>query len=114
MLLPPGTLQALKGQTEAIVTVVCLAMSLAAMAAGIPAWAVICLLAIALAAYHIRATRKENHDLAMASSRVEQEAVTVEVVKARFRELHRTDQPSLPLQVPNRPLEPGRPRGNKP
>jgi hypothetical protein len=60
-MLPPGTLSALKGHEDGIVTVVCLAVCLSAICVGVPSWAALGGLVIALVAFHIRATAKELH-----------------------------------------------------
>lgn len=84
-MLPPGTLKALKGQYDGIVTVVALCLALVALAAGAVPWAVLAALAIALAAFHIRGLAGERHRERMAQARIEQEAAKVEAIKARFR-----------------------------
>lgn len=65
-MLPPGTLIALRGHHDGIVTVVCLGACLTAIECGVPAWAAIAALALSLGASHLRATKKERHIEALA------------------------------------------------
>ncbi len=60
-MLPPGTLSALKGHQDGIVTVVSLAVCLSAICVGVPSWAALGGLAVALVMFHVRATAKEYH-----------------------------------------------------
>ncbi len=107
MLLPPGTLRALKGYPDGIVTVVCLLLAFSAVALGVPTRSAFALLALALAMFHIRCIGRERHDRAMARIQVEQAAVKVEAVKARHVELLRVAQPTLQLERRYRALRPG-------
>jgi hypothetical protein len=65
-MLPPGTLKALKGHHDAIVTVASLSACLTAIVCGVPAWASVAALALSLGASHLRATKNERHIEALA------------------------------------------------
>jgi hypothetical protein len=65
-MLPPGTLKALKGYHDGIVTVASLGACLTAIVCGVPAWAAIAALAMSLGISHLRATKKERHIEALA------------------------------------------------
>ena len=104
MPLPPGTLKALKGQYNAIVSVVALAVAVGAMGAGAPPWPVAATLAIALVMHHIRSSTAERHTRAMAEQRLQESVVKVEAVKARHRDLVLFEQPALPLERKPRTL----------
>ena len=105
-MLPPGTLTALKGQYDGIVTVVALAVTLAALAAGAVAWAALMALAIALAAFHIRRLASERHREDMAQARIAQEVARVDAIKAGFREGLDDRQARLRFPAPS-PRRPG-------
>ena len=107
MPLPPGTLKALKGQYNAITTVVALGVATAAMAAGAPAWPVAAALAIALLMHHIRSSAAELHNQATAERKLQESALKVEAIKARHRDLVLFEQPALPLERKPRTLDGG-------
>lgn len=96
-MLPPGTLAALRGHHNGIVSVVMFASAGGVMAAGAPPWAVVVLLAITLVMFHIRCNATESHDRAMATLRIEEALARTEAIKARHRML-RPEQPDLPLE----------------
>jgi hypothetical protein len=109
-MLPPGTLTALRGHFHGIVTVVALAIVVAAMAAGAsPPWAVLALI-IALLLYHVRCREMEQHRERMAENKINEEMVKVEEIKARHRDLLSVKQPSLGLG--NRSRQPTGRRGD--
>lgn len=60
-MLPPGTIKALKGHRDAIVTVACFAACLTAIVCGVPAWSAVVALAMALTVSHVRACAAERH-----------------------------------------------------
>ena len=102
-MLPPGTLVALKGHFDGIVTVVALAVAAVAMAAGAsPPWTVGSM-ALALYLYHIRCKSREQHDERMAQNKIDEAMVRVESIKARHRELLSVEQPTLALETRTRP-----------
>lgn len=104
MPLPPGVLKALKGQYDAIVTVVALVVAVGAMRLGVTEWSAIAALAIALAAYHIRSSKAEQHQRALAESRIQESSLKVDAIKARHRDLVMLEQPGLPLERKPRTL----------
>lgn len=108
MVLPPGTLRALKGQHDDIVIVVLAVMAFGAMAAKAPAWAAMGALAVLLLVFHIRRCAAELHQREMAQIRVTDAAIWVEATKARYRELYSVGEPELDLQRPRRRLAGGR------
>ena len=65
-MLPPGTLNALKGHQDGIVTVAGLGACLTATECGVPAWASIAALALSLGTSHLRTSMKERHIEALA------------------------------------------------
>ena len=90
-MLPPGTLSALKGHSEAIVAVVCLAVTFGAIGAGVSSWAAIAAPVIVLAAFHIRCVERESDDRAALSERMfsrmvatPKQDVTMAVAVTRF------------------------------
>jgi hypothetical protein len=110
MLLPPGTLAALKGHFHGIVATVVFTVACAAMAAGAPPWPTIVGLAIALLMYHIRSSRREEHEERIAQQGIDQAVAHVEAIKARHRDLLQVEQPVLPLG--SAPRTPTRGRGD--
>ena len=97
-MLPPGTLNALKGHHAGIVSVVMSALAFGAMAAGAPAWQVTVGLAIGLGTYHTRCSARERHEELLARQAFESAVAKLDAVKARHQELLTNDQPLLPLQ----------------
>lgn len=96
-MLPPGTIKALKGHHEGVVTVVLVAVTLGSILAGVPVWAAVVVLAVAMVSYHPRCTAKERHAVAVLTEQTKQEALKVASVRARYRELNATEQPELPF-----------------
>lgn len=105
ILLPPGTLSALKGHHNGIVTVVTFTLAIGGMAAGASAWGVTAALAIVLGMFHIRCKATEQHALQAAQHRIEESSLNVEAIKARHRELLQVEQPSLRLEREPRRLD---------
>ena len=67
------------------------------MQAGVTPWAAVAVLALGLGMFHTGSRRRENHQHRMAVQRIEQAALNVEAIKARYRELVLEGQPALPL-----------------
>jgi hypothetical protein len=107
-MLPPGTLKALKGHPDSIVTVVTFAIAVGAVGVGVSPWPVVGLLSVGLLGFHIRSCAAEHHKEQMAQLKVDEAAVSVEMVKARHRELLTQEQPGLPLERKPRSLAGGR------
>jgi len=103
IMLPPGALKYLRGHRDGLVFV-----SVASVAASLiyvgQAVAGIALLTITLGLYHLRTSRFEEHQTELQRLKVDQEAMKVEVIKARHRDLLLYEQPNLPLvNAPQRP-----------
>lgn len=96
-MLPPGTLAALKGHHNGVVTVVLFATSVAAMSAGAPPWSVILLLVISVAAFHIRYKAAESHERELLWLKIAQTLARIEAAKTRHGFLPLSEQPDLPL-----------------
>ena len=79
-------------------------MAFAALSVGAPSMGVIAILAIVLGTFDIRRLAIVRHQREIAQLKVNEAATRVEAIKAQYRALLTTDQPSLPLQRP-----PGRP-----
>jgi hypothetical protein len=109
MLLPAGTLSALKGQYDSIVFVVLALLAFTALAAGAPAWPTVGALALILVTFLNRRSSAERHIVEMAQQRVAEAAVRVEATKARHRELYMVGEPELDLRRPPRRLADTRP-----
>ena len=101
-MLPPGTLAALRGHVEGIVTVVALAIVSAAMAAGAPPQWAVSALAIALVLSHIRCRGRENHDEHGAQHKLDESLIRIAAIKARHKELLSEDQPTLGFEIRSR------------
>jgi hypothetical protein len=102
MLLPPGTIAALKGHPNGVVTVALYATAVGAMAVGAPSWGVVAAMAIAFWMFHNRCCSAERHAKEMAQNKVDEAAVNVEAIKARHRDLLLSGQPGLPLEIRRR------------
>lgn len=110
-MLPPGTLKALKGHPNGIVTVVLFAVAVGAILAGASPWAIIAAMVLAFAMFHNRCSTAERHQLEMAQLKVNEAVAGVEMIKARHRDLLLSDQPGLPLESPSRAVtQSGTPR----
>lgn len=113
-MLPPGTMNALKGHPNGIVTVAALAAAMTGMAAGVPWWAAIGAMAIALQMFHNRSCATESHEAVMAHRRLEEVALNLEATKARHSDLRGPSQETLTLDVGRRRIRgvnPGRDGG---
>jgi hypothetical protein len=104
MSLPPGTLNALKGQYDGIVTVVLASLAFSAMTLGAPPWPTVVALALILGVFHIRRSAAERHLAEVARLRVADAANRIEATKARYRELYSVGEPELDLNRPPRRL----------
>lgn len=96
-MLPSGTLRYLKGQPDAIVTVVLAAMALTALAVGAPVLGTMATVGIVAGFYYARCRDQERHQREMAQIKADEAAAKVEAVKARYRDLLLHEQPALPL-----------------
>jgi hypothetical protein len=86
-MLLPGTMTALKGHPNGAVTVAVFVAAMGGMAAGVPWWAAIGAMVIALQMFHNRACATESHEGVMAHRHLEEVALNLEATKARHSDL---------------------------
>lgn len=96
-MLPPGTLQSLKGHYDGIVAIVSASLTFGGIAVGVPEWPAVAVMIVTLVFYHVRRQAAENHLKEMAQVKVDKAVADVEMVKARHRDLLLYQQPPLPL-----------------
>jgi hypothetical protein len=106
MLLPSGTIRALKDNPDAIVCVVVVCLAIGGIACRAPALPVLLIVALALAFYDRRRTAHEAHELRLAEQKVAMAVAKADEVKARHLDLLGQAQPSLPLRLPNTKYKP--------
>ncbi len=83
VLLPPGTLQALRGHPDGVVIVVLASIAMGALAVGASAWAILAIFFGAGALYIVRCVANDRHALNLARLEVERTALDIELVKRR-------------------------------
>ena len=106
----PGTMKALKGHPNGVVTVAVFVATISGMAAGVPWWAAILAMVIALQMFHNRACATESHEGVMAHRQLEEVALNLEATKARHSDLRLPTQETFTLDpVPRRLRGDGRP-----
>jgi hypothetical protein len=101
-MLLPGTMKALKGHPNGVVTVAVFVATISGMAAGIPFWAAIGAMAVALQMFHNRACAAESHEGVMAHRRLEEVALGLEATKSRHGDLRLPAQETLTLESARR------------
>jgi uncharacterized protein YqgC (DUF456 family) len=83
MVLPVGTIRALKDAPDALVTVVIAAMALGALAEQAPVWPTMVVVLVTLGIYHVRRSAAEAHAIRVAELKVDEAAAKVDAVRAR-------------------------------
>jgi hypothetical protein len=105
MLLPAGTIAALKRYPDAIVCVVIAFSALSAVVLKAPPWWVVVITALVLSFYLGLRRSSEAHEQAMAALKVQAAMAKAEAIRARHADLITYVQPSLPLVPPDSGLK---------
>lgn len=97
ILLPTGTIRALKKHLDAIAVVVIVSGGLTALGIAHSSLSVIAIVGLGLAAYCIRRRTAETHERAIGEQKVRSELAKADQTKARHLDLLIQGQPSLPF-----------------
>jgi hypothetical protein len=100
MMLPSGTIRALRHYPDAIVCVVVAVLALSALALKAPAWPVIIVVLLILFAYDRRRSAAEAHEERTAETKVEMAVAKALAVRGRHPQLITSSEPPLPLDTP--------------